>query len=314
MIMYTEINRQLEEAQQGVYRLRKIDSILEDLKSEQLSLERNIYELKGILDKEGIDVEKLEGNSLARVFYSILGRLEEHVEKERKEALAAKLKYDQAVHDLQDVKHEISKLCSERMNYMDCERKYDSLYAKKKELLMRSDPGKAQSLLNLAEQLNTSKSALKEIREAISAGRNVMSSLENAMSSLDSAENWGIWDMLGGGLISDLAKHSHIDDAKYEAEQSQVLLRRFRTELADIKISEDIRIETGGFAKFADFFFDGLIADWFMQSKIQNSHESVSQVRSQVQSVLSKLGSLENQELSRIKSIETEINDLITKA
>ncbi|MEA4849706.1 MAG: hypothetical protein VB106_20950 [Clostridiaceae bacterium] len=312
--MYTEINRQLEEAQQGVYRLRKIDSILEDLKSEQLSLERNIYELKGILDKEGIDVEKLEGNSLARVFYSILGRLEEHVEKERKEALAAKLKYDQAVHDLQDVKHEISKLCSERMNYMDCERKYDSLYAKKKELLMRSDPGKAQSLLNLAEQLNTSKSALKEIREAISAGRNVMSSLENAMSSLDSAENWGIWDMLGGGLISDLAKHSHIDDAKYEAEQSQVLLRRFRTELADIKISEDIRIETGGFAKFADFFFDGLIADWFMQSKIQNSHESVSQVRSQVQSVLSKLGSLENQELSRIKSIETEINDLITKA
>jgi gas vesicle protein len=314
MIMYTEINRQLEEAQQGVYRLRKIDSILEDLKSEQLSLERNIYELKGILDKEGIDVEKLEGNSLARVFYSILGRLEEHVEKERKEALAAKLKYDQAVHDLQDVKHEISKLCSERMNYMDCERKYDSLYAKKKELLMRSDPGKAQSLLNLAEQLNTLKSALKEIREAISAGRNVMSSLENAMSSLDSAENWGIWDMLGGGLISDLAKHSHIDDAKYEAEQSQVLLRRFRTELADIKISEDIRIETGGFAKFADFFFDGLIADWFMQSKIQNSHESVSQVRSQVQSVLSKLGSLENQELSRIKSIETEINDLITKA
>ncbi len=312
--MYTEINRQLEEAQQGVYRLRKIDSILEDLKSEQLSLERNIYELKGILDKEGIDVEKLEGNSLARVFYSILGRLEEHVEKERKEALAAKLKYDQAVHDLQDVKHEISKLCSERMNYMDCERKYDSLYAKKKELLMRSDPGKAQSLLNLAEQLNTLKSALKEIREAISAGRNVMSSLENAMSSLDSAENWGIWDMLGGGLISDLAKHSHIDDAKYEAEQSQVLLRRFRTELADIKISEDIRIETGGFAKFADFFFDGLIADWFMQSKIQNSHESVSQVRSQVQSVLSKLGSLENQELSRIKSIETEINDLITKA
>jgi hypothetical protein len=123
-----------------------------------------------------------------------------------------------------------------------------------------------------------------------------------------------MWDMLGGGLISDLAKHSHIDNAKYEAEQAQKLLRRFRSELADIRISDDIHIETGGFAKFADFFFDGLIADWFMQSKIQNSHESVSQVRSQVRSVLNKLSSLESQESSRIRKAETEIKELITKA
>jgi hypothetical protein len=266
------------------------------------------------LEKEDFDVKKLEGNSLAGIFYSILGRLEEHVEKEQREALAAKLKYDQAVRDLEDVKHEISKLCSERTKYVDCERKYDSLYAQKKGLLMKSDPEKAQCLLDLAEHLSASKNALKEIKEAISAGRSVISTLENAMSSLDSAGGWGVWDMLGGGLISDLAKHSHIDNAKYEAERAQTLLRRFRTELADVKISDDICFETGGFAKFADFFFDGLIADWFMQSKIQNSHESVSRVRSQVQSVLNKLNSLESQESSRIRKAETEIKELITKA
>jgi hypothetical protein len=57
-----------------------------------------------------------------------------------------------------------------------------------------------------------------------------------------------------------------------------------------------------------------LIADWFMQSKIQNSHESVSRVRSQVQSVLNKLNSLESQESSKIRKAETEIKELITKA
>jgi len=236
------------------------------------------------------------------------------LENEKKEALGAKLKYDQAVRDLEDVKHEISKLCSERGNYMDCERKYESLYAAKRDMLIKSDPDRAQKLLNLTEQLNNSKNALKEIREAISAGRSVISSLEKAMSSLNSAEGWGVWDMLGGGLISDLAKHSHIDNAKYEAEQAQILLRRFRAELADIRIREDIHIETGGFAKFADFFFDGLIADWFMQSKIKNSHESVSRVKSQVQSVLSELSSLESRESSRIRKVETEIDELITKA
>lgn len=312
--MYTEINRQLEEAQQGVRRLRKIDSMLKNLQEERLSLERKVSELKNILDKEDLDVKKLEGNSLTGIFYSILGRLEERIEKEQREVLAAKLKYDQAVRDLEDVKKETSKLCSERSNFVDCELKYDNLYAAKRDMLMKSDQEKAQCLLDLTEQLNNSKNTLKEIKEAISAGRSVRSSLENAMGSLDSAGGWGVWDMLGGGLISDLAKHSHIDNAKYEAEQAQILLRRFRSELADIKIRDDIHIETGGFAKFADFFFDGLIADWFMQSKIQNSHESVSRVRSQVQSVLNKLSSLESQESSRIRKYEAEIKELITKA
>lgn len=312
--MYTEINRQLEEAQQGVFRLRKIDSMLKNLQEERLSLERKVSELKNALDKEDLDVKKLEGNSLAGIFYSFLGRLEERIEKEQREALAAKLKYDQAVRDLGDVKHEISKLNTERAKFMDCEHKYESLYAIKRDMLIKSDPDKAQHLLSLTEQLNNFKNVLKEIKEAISAGRSAISSLEKAMSSLDSAEGWGVWDMLGGGLISDIAKHSHIDKAKNEAEQAQKLLRRFRSELADIKISDDIYIETGGFAKFADFFFDGLIADWYMQSKIKNSHESVSRVKSQVQSVLNKLSSLENQESARIRKVEAEIKELITKA
>ena len=312
--MYTEINRQLEEAQQGIYRLHKIDAMLKDLRSEQVSLEGKLSELKGVLDKEDIDVQKLEKMSLANIFYSALGRLEEHVEKEKSEALAAKLKYDQASRDLENVKHEISMLGSEGMKYMDCKSKYDSLYLQKKDMLMKSDPEKAQRILDFAEQLSASKNSLNEINEAVSAGRNVISSLDNALGSLDSAEGWGVWDMLGGGLISNLAKHSHIDDAKYEAERTQTLLRMFKTELADVKIRDDIHFETDGFAKFADFFFDGLIADWFMQSKIQNSQESISQVRSQVQSVLNKLGDLADQESSNIETLKMKMNDLIIRA
>ena len=48
----------------------------------------------------------------------------------------------------------------------------------------------------------------------------MLDSLDSVLSSLESAEGWGTWDLLGGGLISDLAKHSHIDDAKVEAENN----------------------------------------------------------------------------------------------
>ena len=41
----------------------------------------------------------------------------------------------------------------------------------------------------------------KEIREAINAGKRAKASLNEARNKLNSAKNWGIFDILGGGLI-----------------------------------------------------------------------------------------------------------------
>lgn len=309
-----EINEKIEQAQRGIARLHKIDSMLKQLELEQESLRRKESELEVILEKENDDIEKLEHKSIASLFYSILGRLDEHVEKERSEALAAKLRYEQAVRDLEDVKNQISKLSSERLEYMECQKEYDLLYGQKREQLMRENGETAQRILELTDKFNLTKITLKEIKEAISAGNEVLDSLNIVLGSLDSAEGWGTWDLFGGGILSDLAKHSHIDDAKAETENSQRLLRQFKTELTDIRISSDIVIETDGFAKFADFFFDGLIADWFMQSKINESQTSVERVMSQVLSVVGKLEHMKAQEIANIERLETEISELIVKA
>ncbi len=312
--MYSEMNQQMEEAQQGMFRLNKLNAMLEELKRQQKSLETKVMEQKEILDKENIDVEKLENKSLAHLFHSILGNLEERVQKEQQEALAAKLKYDQAVSELERVNYQISQLGSERVHYSGCENAYNILYAKKKELLLTSNSETANRLLELTEQLNVSNNNRKEIEEAIEAGQQVISHVDNAIDSLDSAEGWGTWDMLGGGLLTDLAKHSHIDDAKSEADETQMSLMQFSTELADIKINNQIHFETDGFGKFSDFFFDGLIADWCMQSRIQESLESVEDVKTQVEEVLSKLNSMERMEATHMEQIELEIKELIAKA
>lgn len=119
--------------------------------------------------------------------------------------------------------------------------------------------------------------------------------------------------MFGGGLMTDMIKHSCIDDAHSEVQEIQSLLRQFKTELTDINVNSDITIETNGFAKFADFFFDGLISDWFMQSKIENSKESVMQVSKQVQRVLDELEELEEKESLHIERLEVEVKDLVVK-
>ncbi len=304
--MYTEINKQLEQAQQDIHKLHKIDSMLQEFRNEKQQLEQKVRQLKAALDKENYDVQKLENRSLASIFHSIFGNLEKRKEKEQSEALAAKLKYDQTVHDLDMVNHAILELSARRMEYKDCEEKYRRLYAQKKELLLKSGTEAAQRLMDLTERLNSLKSNLREIKEATSVGMRAINTLDSALSSLNSAEGWGNWDLLGGGLISGFAKHSHVAEA-------QSLLRRFKAELADVNIGAGIHIETDGFAKFADFFFDGLIADWVMQSRIHNSKESVAQARNRVQHILSRLSSSEKQISSEIRKLESEIDSLITK-
>ena len=98
-------------------------------------------------------------------------------------------------------------------------------------------------------------------------------SLDVVIDSLESAEGWGTWDMLGGGFLSTAIKHSRIDDARDAVEDVQAKMSRFTRELADVRRSTEIKIEIDDLDIFADYFFDSLIMDWIVQSKIRNSLE-----------------------------------------
>ena len=54
-----------------------------------------------------------------------------------------------------------------------------------------------------------------EINEAIAAGHRALDALAEAADSLDSAKRWGIVDILGGGLITSVIKHSRLGDANH---------------------------------------------------------------------------------------------------
>lgn len=61
----------------------------------------------------------------------------------------------------------------------------------------------------------------REMQEAVQAGERALQSLYAARDKLGSARNWGIFDMLGGGFISDFVKHSKMNDAAALMEQKR---------------------------------------------------------------------------------------------
>lgn len=114
-----------------------------------------------------------------------------------------------------------------------------------------------------------------EIMEAITAGERALESLYTAQNKLKSAKNWGMLDLFGGGLISNIMKHNKMEDAASCMEKAKRDLRVFQRELKDVNLPLDMRMDVNVFLSFADFFFDGLVADYMVQTEIENAREQV---------------------------------------
>lgn len=63
----------------------------------------------------------------------------------------------------------------------------------------------------------------------------------------------------------------------------------FRDELGNIRDMEDLCVDIDGFLTFADFFFDGFLADIFVQSKIRDGQKRVREAERRVEDVLRAL-------------------------
>ncbi len=129
----------------------------------------------------------------------------------------------------------------------------------------------------------------QERREAIDAGNRALYSLRQAQQHLNSARGWGMWDMLGGGFISTMVKHSKMNQAKQDMENARYDLQNFSRELQDVSMSCDLNIETGDFLTFADYFFDGILADFMVQDRINNARAQVQEAIRRVEDVLRRL-------------------------
>lgn len=141
----------------------------------------------------------------------------------------------------------------------------------------------------------TNEERLKEIREAKDAGNQALYSLRNVQRMLNSAGNWGLLDMFGGGLLSGMMKHSKISNANQQMEQAKYQLKSFQKELNDIDVPGDFGVNVGDFLMFADFFFDGLVADWMVQSKIGDAKRQVSDAIYKIEKIMVDLDQWERQ-------------------
>lgn len=297
--------------------LRRKADLEKSLASARRSLRKErdrLWELQEQLVEERADVESLEELSLRRLFHTILGTRQEQTQKEREEVLAAKLKYDECHEAIAALEKQVANLEDQLKLLSGVEARYQELIRRKEQILRQSDDETAKRLMELSEAQADAQSDLRELEEAISAGNAVLSSLDSAVSALRGAETWGTVDLLGGGLLTTAAKHGRVDEARRWTHQAQDRLRRFRWELADLDSDVFLEIDLGGFETFADYFFDGLIVDWVVQSSIRSSLDRTVQMRSRVATAVEELRRERKKSQRRLEKVAKERRTLIERA
>ena len=101
----------------------------------------------------------------------------------------------------------------------------------------------------------------EERREAREAGERALKSLRE--------------DLFGGNFISGALKHARLAEAREAIGQARRDVQAFQKGLGDVRDVEHLKVDVDGFLEFADFVFDGAIADILVQSRIEKAKDSV---------------------------------------
>ncbi len=129
------------------------------------------------------------------------------------------------------------------------------------------------------------------LESARAAGTRALQSLDEAADQLDSARNWGLLDILRGGILTSLVKRSRLDGASEEVERAQRDLEAFARELRDCSGVTGVDLRRSDMLELFDIVFDNSITDLFVQSRIEDARADVRRARARVQAILAELGS-----------------------
>ncbi len=310
--MLSTYNEKLSALREKIARCGKHEAMLRDLRAQEKELCARVAELAAELQMGKADVDRLTGGFWS-IYYAVIGKKEEMLEKERAEALKVSMKYETAKKELGAVQNEIFRVDWEAGSVRQLQREYDQVLREKTEA-MKQMTAYAEKIAGIEEEKEYLSLQLQEVNEAMEAGRRVLGQIDTIADSLDSAEDWGTWDLFSGGIMADIAKYSHLDDAQEGVGRLEALLRAFRTELADITIHSDVSVPSEGFTRFADWFFDGLFVDWTVLSRIQESKSSLRTVRQQVERVMDQLRKMERDMKHKIDDNDFNIRSLAEEA
>lgn len=245
--------------------------------------------------KEHSDVEQLEKQSLTTFVQNMLGTYDEKLEKEKREAVQAKVELERAGTLLESA-HELLDLLDEEIL-----RREEEL-AFLREELKRTNPFFREQVTQDEKVLLELKQEEKEINEAIEAGEQVLKEIDGVLKELDSANSMATWDLFTDSFLIDLMKYNKIDKAEKELVHLENSLERYQKELKDVNLQTSLAYEElSQMSRAFDVFFDNIFSDWNTRDTIRRNITMLEDMIREVEDVQEILFDRESDTLKQIQ-------------
>jgi len=264
-------------------------------------------------ENESYDVRKMQTEGFSSFILKTIGKYEGRLEKEKQEEIQAKINYDRALADLDEIKQEKQALEVRLSSLHSLALKYESeLKKRRNQIQQRLSESKGQQYQKYENEIKDTISQITEVEEALHAANNVKLTAQSAAESLRSAESWStaeIW--LGGGIITHAYKYSHIDKAEDCFNRLSSQIETLRTELEDVRelfVSDFTHISST--QRAIDFWFDNIFTNWSVRSKVRENIDRVRLLQEQIYEIEEKLNEKFNElnlHLARMKRLQEDL-------
>lgn len=310
--MLKDLNEKIKECRESMALKETLEKRNLSLENELNSKEKELVELEKSLNKELKDVQKLKRASFSNLIANILRNKDEKLEKEEREYLEAKLKYDNFKFKVEKLRYDVEENNNRLGQLINIEGKYKELISEKRELVKKFNLNIRDEIIETEKEIKDLLSNKTEISEALREANNCLMISEETLKSLKSAKKWGIYDIIGGGMISSAIKHNRIDDAKTYMERLSYSVDRLNKELGDVDTSifnEGLNIS--GFSYTFDIFFDNIFSDFSVQGEINDSLYKIEDFRNKVLNLIRKLEEKENSVGLKVNLLNDKLERLI---
>ncbi|XZJ87629.1 hypothetical protein ACSXCD_02565 [Clostridium perfringens] len=310
--MLKDLNEKIKECRENMALKEILEKRNLSLENELNSKEKELGELEKSLNKELKDVQKLKSLSFSNLISNILRNKDEKLEKEEREYLEAKLKYDNFKFKVEKLRYDVEENKNRLGQLINIEGKYKDLISEKRELVKKFNLNIRDEIIEIENEIKDLLSNKTEISEALREANNCLMISEETLKSLRRAKNWGIYDIVGGGMISSAIKHNRIDDAKTYMERLSYSVDRLNKELGDVDTSifnEGLNIS--GFSYTFDIFFDNIFSDFSVQGEINDSLYKIEDFRNKVLNLIRKLEEKENSVGLKVNLLNDKLERLI---
>ncbi|MDR2204286.1 MAG: hypothetical protein LBE76_08375 [Nitrososphaerota archaeon] len=260
------------------------------------------------------NVERIQKEKLSVFLFKLAGKYENKLEKNQIEEINAKLAYDRVVTHLDTLVREKNELGARISALRAEEQTYQTeLTNRRCKLANQLTEPNGIRYAELEKERNSIISQITEIKEAIDAIDRVKSTAKNAVEFLKSAEIWAIYDVFTrGGILSHVAKYSHIDNAEQNFHKLSSQLQELKSELRDIHNWTGLKLgEISSSQRAIDLWFDNIFTDLSVHRQIKDNTEQIHQLLCNINVIESELEAKLNTEKKKIAKNKQDEEELL---